>query len=67
MVLDKKVRFYLSDDNCNFEREPLQRLVDEGGLKAYKHQGFWQCMDTYREFEMLNKLWDSGAAPWKCW
>jgi glucose-1-phosphate cytidylyltransferase len=67
MVLDKKVRGYLSDDSCIFEREPLQRLVDEGALKSYKHQGFWQCMDTYREFEMLNKLWDSNAAPWKSW
>lgn len=67
MVLDKDVRHALTGDACVFEREPLQAIAESGRLKAYKHHGYWQCMDTYREFEMLNKLWDSGVAPWKCW
>ena len=67
MVLDKSVRNYLSGDTCVFEREPLQQLADSGTLKAFCHHGFWQCMDTYREFEMLNKMWDEGKAPWNNW
>jgi glucose-1-phosphate cytidylyltransferase len=67
MVLDTSVRAYLNGDDCIFERDPLQKLAETGRLKAYCHQGFWQCMDTYREFEMLNKMWDSGNAPWKIW
>ncbi|HEY1051023.1 MAG TPA: glucose-1-phosphate cytidylyltransferase [Prosthecobacter sp.] len=67
MVLDKGVREFLSGDDCIFEREPLQKLAESGRLKAFCHDGFWQCMDTYREFEMLNRLWDSGKAPWKVW
>ena len=67
MVLDKKVRDYLTGDHCIFEREPLQRLANSGNLKAFCHEGFWQCMDTFREFELLNKMWDSGTAPWKIW
>ncbi|HWA74178.1 MAG TPA: glucose-1-phosphate cytidylyltransferase [Polyangiaceae bacterium] len=49
------------------ERAPLQRLAEEGELAAYVHQGFWQPMDTPREFRELNELWDSGRAPWKVW
>ncbi|MDP1589431.1 MAG: glucose-1-phosphate cytidylyltransferase, partial [Prosthecobacter sp.] len=67
MVLDKSVRAHLNGDDCVFERAPLQKLAETGLLKAYCHDGFWQCMDTYREFEMLNKMWDSGNAPWKIW
>jgi glucose-1-phosphate cytidylyltransferase len=67
MVLDKTVRQYLSGDECVFEREPLQKIAETGGLKAFCHGGFWQCMDTYREFEILNKLWEGGNAPWKVW
>jgi glucose-1-phosphate cytidylyltransferase len=67
MVLDKSVRDYLAGDDCIFEREPLQNMAQTGRLKAFCHDGFWQCMDTYREFEMLNKMWDSGSAPWKVW
>ena len=67
MVLDRSVREYLTGDTCIFEREPLQTLTKSGRLKAFQHHGFWQCMDTYREQQMLDKMWDSGQAPWKVW
>jgi glucose-1-phosphate cytidylyltransferase len=69
MVLDKGVRAYLDEggDACIFEQGPLQKLAAEGKLSAYRHPGFWQCMDTFRESEMLNKMWDSGKAPWRVW
>jgi glucose-1-phosphate cytidylyltransferase len=46
---------------------PLRRVAADGQLVAYEHQGFWQPMDTFREFEMLSNLWQSGKAPWKIW
>ena len=49
------------------EQEPLRHVAADGQLAAYDHDGFWQCMDTYREWQLLTKLWDSGAAPWKVW
>ena len=49
------------------EKEPLERLVKDGQLNAYKHNGFWQCMDTQRERDRLEELWTSGKAPWKLW
>ena len=59
---------YLSDDRaCTLEREPLQRLANDGELVAYRHAGFFQPMDTYRESKLLNELWDSGKAPWHVW
>jgi glucose-1-phosphate cytidylyltransferase len=68
MVLNRKIERYLEDgDSCVFERSPLERLSREGQLKAYQHPGFWQCMDTYREQQLLDKLWTSGQAPWKVW
>ncbi len=67
MVVDRRMREYLSGDDCVLEREPLQQLARNGALKAYCHHGFWQCMDTFREFEILNKMWDNGSAPWKVW
>ncbi len=66
-VLNSAVAKYLGDDTCVFEKEPLEKLTQEGHLKAYCHDSFWQCMDTYREFEMLNGMWDKGNAPWKVW
>jgi glucose-1-phosphate cytidylyltransferase len=54
-------------DACIFERTPLERLAREGQLKAWRHEGFWQCMDTFREQELLNKVWATGRAPWKIW
>ena len=57
---------YLSEDSV-LEREPLQRLAEEGGLRAYRHEGFWDCMDTYKDAVELNDLWKQGRAPWKLW
>lgn len=67
MVLEPEVFDYLDGDGCIFEQEPLQRLAKEGELMSYKHIGFWQCMDTKREMDMLEKYWTSGDAPWKKW
>ena len=67
MVLEPGVFDYLTDDNCIFEQEPLRHLAEEGQLMSYQHKGFWQCMDTQREKMELEKLWDSGKAPWKIW
>lgn len=64
-VLEPGVFDYLDEgDDCVFERQPLQRLVEDGQLCAYDHRGFWMPMDTPREFAMLNELWATGAAPW---
>lgn len=65
-VFDKRVFDYLdADPGLVFEQEPLRRLADDGQLMLFEHRGFWQPMDTYREWKMLNDLWDSGRAPWK--
>ena len=67
-VLDRKVSEYLSSDaDCVFEREPMERLAAEGQLAVYRHNGFWQCMDTYRDYQQLQQLWMSGEAGWKTW
>ena len=58
---------YIEDDFTTFEREPLETLANEGQLECYKHYGFWQCMDTLRDKEKLEQLWNSGKAPWKVW
>ena len=50
-----------------FEREPLEQLAEEGQLMSYLHTGFWQCMDSIREKELLERLWATGQAPWKVW
>ena len=55
------------DPDCILEREPLERLAAAGELVAYQHDGFWQPMDTYREFQMLNEMWETGKAPWAVW
>lgn len=68
MVCDRKIFDYLPDDPAvMLERTPMQRLVADGQLAVYLHEGFWQPMDTYYEFAMLNQLWASGAPPWKVW
>ena len=67
MVLEPEIFDYIDGDNTVFEKEPLERLVRDGQLNAYKHNGFWQCMDTQREKEKLEELWASGKAPWKVW
>jgi glucose-1-phosphate cytidylyltransferase len=66
-VFDRRVLGYLGGDDCVLEREPLERLAAEGELVAYRHEGFFFAMDTYREFKLLNDLWDRGEAPWKVW
>lgn len=67
MVLQPEVFDYIEGDNTVFEREPLMRLADEGQLMSFSHTGFWQCMDSKREYDVLEKLWESGSAPWKVW
>ena len=61
------VRLSHGGDACVMEREPMERLAADGQLAAYRHDGFFFPMDTYREYEALNKMWDSGQAPWKIW
>ncbi len=65
-VFDRRVFDYLSDDpGLVFEQEPLRNLALAGELMMFEHSGFWQPMDTYREWKLLNDLWDAGAAPWR--
>ncbi len=66
-VLSPKVLDYIAGDATYWEREPLERLAVERQLSAYEHRGFWQPMDTLRDKNQLEQLWDSGAAPWKMW
>jgi len=63
-VLSHKVFDYIRDDATVFEREPLENLARDGELKTFLHEGFWQCMDTVRDRDYLNKLWEEGNAPW---
>ena len=67
MICNKRIFDYLEDDGTIFEQEPMRRLAAEGELKGYVHDGFWQCMDTQREKALLERLWESGEAPWKVW
>ena len=68
MVVERGVFDYLSaDDDCIFEREPMERLARDGQLMAYRHMGEFHPMDTYRDHVALNELWSSGKAPWKVW
>lgn len=65
-VFDSRVFDYLdADPGLVFEQEPLRRLAEDGQLMLFEHSGFWQPMDTYREWKMLNEMWDGGQAPWK--
>ena len=66
-VLEPGVFEYIEGDATQWEREPMERLARDGQLMAYRHQSFWQCMDTLREREKLESLWESGKAPWKTW
>jgi len=66
-VLEPGVGDYIDGDDVMFEHAPLQRLATDGELMAYRHESFWQCMDTLREKHILQKLWDTGQAPWKTW
>lgn len=66
-VLEPGVFEYIEGDATQFEHGPMERLAKEGQLMAYKHSGFWQCMDTLRDKKLLQDLWDSGRPPWKTW
>ena len=66
-VLNESVISYIDNDQTQWEREPLQKLAVEGELSAFHHGGFWQPMDTLREKNLLNDLWESNDAPWKSW
>ena len=67
-VLSRDVKDYLGhDDECVWERAPLERLAAEGELRSYFHDGFWQPMDTLRDRQMLEAMWERGEAPWKTW
>ena len=65
MVLEPQVLDYLDGDDSTLERDGLERLAADRQLAAYRHEGFWQCMDTLREKRLLETLWQSGNAPWK--
>ena len=67
MVLNPEIFDYIDGDDTVFEREPLEKLAKEGQLMSYMHKGFWQCMDTKREMDMLEKYLATGTAPWKKW
>jgi glucose-1-phosphate cytidylyltransferase len=66
-VLEPAVFDYIDGDQTSFEREPLTRLAHDRELVAFRHRGYWQCMDTLRDAKVLNELWASGQAPWKVW
>jgi glucose-1-phosphate cytidylyltransferase len=66
-VLEPRVLDYIDDDQMPFEREPLERLVEAGQVMAYRHDAFWQCMDTLRDKRLLDSMWEKGEAPWKTW
>ncbi len=67
MVLERGVVDYVADDETSLEADVLERLSAEGQLAAYRHEGFWQCMDTLRDVRYLRSLWDQRAAPWVTW
>ncbi|MGN1086686.1 MAG: glucose-1-phosphate cytidylyltransferase [Porcipelethomonas sp.] len=67
MVLEPEIFDYLEDDNTIFEQRPMEMLIEKGELMSYMHKGFWQCMDTKREKDMLENMWENNRAPWKVW
>jgi glucose-1-phosphate cytidylyltransferase len=66
-VLEPEIFDYIDGDDTQWEKEPLERLAQDGQLMAYQHTSFWQCMDTLRDKRLLESLWQSGNAPWKIW
>ena len=67
MVLEPEVLDYIDGDETIFERDPLENLAKDDQLMAYKHHGYWQCMDTKRDHDLLQELWDNDEAPWYIW
>jgi len=66
-VFERQMLDYLTSDDTVLEREPLERLANDGQLAAYRHEGFWEPMDTQRDLDDLNRRWSEGTAPWKVW
>jgi glucose-1-phosphate cytidylyltransferase len=66
-VLEPEVLDYIEGDHTHFEREPLERLAAEGQLMCYRHDDFWQCVDTLRDLRLLESLWAGGSPPWRVW
>ena len=66
-VLNKKIFNYLSNQNCIWEKEPLEKIAKDKQLAAYKHSGFWHAMDTLRDKNFLEEIWSSKKVPWKIW
>ena len=66
-VLEPAIFDYIAGDDTQWEKEPLEELAKDGQLMAYLHEGFWQCMDTLREKQLLQSMWDRDDAPWKVW
>ncbi|MCB0214977.1 MAG: glucose-1-phosphate cytidylyltransferase, partial [Anaerolineae bacterium] len=66
-VLEPAIMDYITGDSTVWEREPMEKLAQDGQLSAFRHYGFWQPMDTLRDKNVLQELWDSGEAPWKVW
>lgn len=67
LVFEPRVFDFLADDDASLENDALQGLAQAGELSAYRHDGFWQCMDTLRDKRQLEQAWESGQAPWKVW
>jgi glucose-1-phosphate cytidylyltransferase len=66
-VLEPEVANLIEGNHISWEREPLNRIVDKGQLAVYTHEGYWQCMDSLRDVQILNDLWDNENAKWKVW
>ena len=66
-VLEKEVLNFIDGDHSSFENEPISKMVQNNALFAFEHEGFWRPMDTQRDAVALNKLWETGKAPWKTW
>ncbi|MCL6257703.1 glucose-1-phosphate cytidylyltransferase [Aquiflexum sp. TKW24L] len=66
-IVEPKALDYLTGDDCIWERDPLENIAKNGGLVAFKHEGFWQPMDTLRDKNVLEEMWNEGRAPWKKW
>ena len=66
-VLEPEVFDYIEGDNTQWEKEPMENLANAGQLMAYRHYGYWQCMDTLKEKLLLEERWRTGKAPWKTW
>lgn len=67
MVLNKKVLDYIPKEDCMFEEEPLKALAKDNQLSVYEHIGFWKAIDTFKDVEEVNKMWNKGDRPWKIW